>query len=186
MDLNILNSFGLLSGIYDLCGKKGKMSNPAYMNVVFEGEEREVRSLYSKMKRLQERKTPLVENGYFEKKRWLGNLVARLGHDYREVYCRGVWEFLDMKGGCVSFFTETAWKPPFALLRLIQQHYPSLQFYFKAEGYDWDAYVTNDAEGRFFPSRFIVDCEPDIEYFNTIVEAAAHLSGFTFILIGEQ
>lgn len=148
------------------------------MNVVFEGDKREVRSLYGKMKRLQERKQPLVENGYYEAKRWLGNLVTRLGHDYHEVYCRGTWEFLEMKGCHISFLTETAWKPPFALLKMIQQHFPSLQFYFEAEGDDWDAYVTNDAEGRFFPSRYIVDCEPDMEYFCTIEEASAHLSAF--------
>ena len=31
------------------------MSNPAFMSVCFEGERRELRSLYGKMKRLQER-----------------------------------------------------------------------------------------------------------------------------------
>ena len=31
------------------------MSNPAFMSVCFEGEKRELRSLYGKMKRLQER-----------------------------------------------------------------------------------------------------------------------------------
>lgn len=158
--------------------QKRKMSNTAFMDVVFEGDKREVRSLYGKMKRLQERQTPLVENGYYEARQWLGNLVTRLGHDYRKVYCRGTWEFLEKEGTHVSFLTKTAWKPPFALLKLIQQHYPSLKFYFEAEGDDWDSYVTNDAEGRYYPSRYIVDCEPDIEYFNTIEEAAAHLSSF--------
>ena len=156
-----------------------KMSNPAFMSVVFEGDKREVRSLYGKMKRLQERKESLVENCFYQKKRWLGNLVTRLGEDYREVYCRGTWEFLTMRGNKVSFLTETAWQPPFALLRMIQRHYPSLQFFFKAEGDNWDAYVTNDDAGRYFSSRYIVDCEPDIEYFDTIEEACSHLSAYT-------
>lgn len=103
-----------------------KMSNPAFMSVCFEGERRELRSLYGKMKRMQ----------------------------------------------------ETAWQPPFALLKLIQKVYPSLVFYFEAEGDDWDAYLTNDAEGKYFSSRYIVDCEPDIEYFDTIAEACNHLSAY--------
>ncbi len=154
------------------------MSNPAFTSVVFVGDRREARSLYGKMKRLEERRESLVENGFYYKKQWLGNLVARLGEDYRQVYCRGEWHYLELKGNSVSFMTETAWKPPFALFKMIQRHYPSLQFYFMAEGDDWDYYLTNDAQGRYFTSRYIVDCEPDIEYFDTIGEACAHLSAY--------
>ena len=142
-----------------------KMSNPAFMSVCFEGEQRELRSLYGKMKRLQERKKPLVENSFYYPTRWLGNLVTRLGADWHDVYCRGTWSYLELKKNRLYFFTETAWRPPFTLLKLIQIVYPSLTFYFSAEGDDWDAYLTNDAEGKYFPSRYVVDCEPDIEYF---------------------
>ena len=92
--------------------------------------------------------------------------------------CRGTWSYLELKTDHLYFFTETAWKPPFALLKLIQKVYPSLSFYFSAEGDDWDAYLTNDAEGKYFSSRYIVDCEPDIEYFDTIEEACDHLSAY--------
>ena len=155
-----------------------KMSNPAFMSVCFEGERRELKSLYGKMKRLQERKKPLVENGFYYPIRWLGNLVTRLGADRHEVYCRGEWSFLELKKNHLYFFTETAWKPPFTLLKLIQKVYPSLSFYFSAEGDDWDAYLTNDVEGKYFTSRYIVDCEPDIEYFDTIEEASNYLSSY--------
>ena len=175
-DLNNPNSFGLLSGISDLCTKN--MSNPVFMFVCFEGERRELRSLYGKMKRLQERGKPLVENGFYHPTQWLGNLVTRLGADWHEVYCRGTWSDLELSEGTLSFSTETAWQPPFALLKLIQKAYPSLSFYFSAEGDDWDDYLTNDAEGRYFPSRYIVDCEPDMEYFDTVAEASKHLSEY--------
>ena len=154
------------------------MSNPAFMSVCFEGNKRELKSLYGKMKRLQERKKPLMENGFYNPTRWLGNLVIRLGVDWHEVYCKGEWSYLKLKKSHLYFFTETAWKPPFALLKLIQKVYPSLSFYFSAEGDDWDAYLTNDAKGKYFPSRYIVDCEPDIEYFDTIEEASKHLSAY--------
>ena len=51
-----------------------------------------------------------------------------------------------------------------------------MSFYFEAEGDDWDTYLTNDAEGKYFSSRYIVDCEPDMEYFDTIEEASSYLS----------
>lgn len=155
-----------------------KMSNPAFMFVCFEGERRELRSLYGIMKRLQERKTPLVKNGFHEPRRWLGNLITRLGGDISNVYCRGTWSDLRLSENCLSFFTETAWQPPVTLLQLIQECYPSLKFYFEAEGDDWDSFLTNDAEGKYFPSRYVVDCEPDMEYFNTIEEACNHLSAY--------
>ena len=154
------------------------MSNPAFMSVCFEGERRELKSLYVKMKRLQERKEPLVRNGFYNPQRWLGNLVTRLGANWHDIYCRGEWDTLKLTDSYLYFFTETAWKPPFALLKLIQKVYPSLSFYFSAEGDDWDEYLTNDAEGKYFSSRYIVDCEPDIEYFDTIEEACQHLAAY--------
>ena len=87
-----------------------KMSNPAFMSVCFEGERRELKSLYGKMKRLQERKKPLVENGFYCPQRWLGNLVTRLGANWREVYCRGEWSNLKLTDSYLYFFTETAWR----------------------------------------------------------------------------
>ena len=41
------------------------MSNPAFTDIVIKGKRSEQRSLYDKMKRLQERKKPLVENGFY-------------------------------------------------------------------------------------------------------------------------
>ena len=80
------------------------------MSVCFEGERRELKSLYGKMKRLQERKKPLVENGFYCPQRWLGNLVTRLGANWREVYCRGEWSNLKLTDSYLYFFTETAWR----------------------------------------------------------------------------
>ena len=108
------------------------------MSVCFEGERRELKSLYGKMKRLQERKKPLVENGFYCPQRWLGNLVTRLGGNWQDVYCKGEWDNLKLTDSYLYFFTETAWQPPFSLLKLIQRCYPSLSFYFAAEGDDWD------------------------------------------------
>lgn len=154
------------------------MSNPAFMSVCFEGQKKELKSLYGKMKRLQEREKPLVENSFYYPQRWLGNLVTRLGGNWHKVYCRGEWSELELTENYLYFFTETAWQPPFRLLKLIQEVYPSLTFYFSTEGDDWDAYLTNDKDGRYFTSRFVLDMEPDIEYFDTIEEANNHLAAY--------
>lgn len=157
------------------------MSNPAFTSVVFEGDRRQLRSLYGKMKRLQERRRPLLKNGFRYPERWLGNLVARLGGSWRDVECRGTWDELGMEPGRVVFFTETAWNPPLDLLKFVRQRYPLLTYLYMADGDGWC--MTNDSEGRIFKSRYIVDCEPDIEYFNSIEEACAHLSAFTGLSI---
>lgn len=154
------------------------MSNPAFMSVCFEGEKHELRSLYGKMKRLQERKEPLVENGFYYPKRWLGCLVTRLGKDWHEVYCRGTWSYLKLYHDHLYFFTETAWRAPLEVLELIKECYPTVNYFFSAEGDDWDWYYTNDAEGKYFTSRYVVDMEPDIEYFDSIEEACKHVSKY--------
>ena len=64
------------------------------------------------------------------------------------------------------------------MLRLIKKVYPGLEIYFSAEGDDWDSYLTNDAEGRFYPTRYAFDLPSDIEYCDTIEEVAEKLSDF--------
>ncbi len=152
------------------------MSNPAFTSVYLEGERRELRSLYEKMKRLQDRKKPLVENGFYYPQRWLGNLVTRLGGDYHDVYCRGTWSDLKLSKDYLYFFTETVSQPPFRLLKLIENVYPSLSFYFEAEGDDWDCLLTNDAEGKYYPYRYLVDSDMGYEYFVELKEVCQFLS----------
>lgn len=114
------------------------MSNLVFMSACFEGDQRQLKSLYGKMKRLQEREKPLLKNGYYHSKQWLGNLVKRLGAKYNSVYCGGTWDCLKMHEKTLSFTTETSSKPPFRLLKLIENVYPSLSFYFEAEEDDWE------------------------------------------------
>ena len=78
---------------------------------------------------------------------------------------------------------ETAWNPPLELLELIRDCYPSLKYYYAAEGDGWDWYLTNDAEGKYYSSRYVVDMEPDIEYFDAIEEACKHVSAYIGKLI---
>ena len=152
------------------------MSNLVFMSVCFKGDQRQLKSLYGKMKRLQERKEPLVKNDYYHSKQWLGNLVKRLGAKYNNVYCRGTWDCLKMNEKTLYFNTETASQPPFRLLKLIASVYPSLSFYFEAEGDDWDCLLTNDVDGIFFPYHYLVDSDMGYEYFIELEEVCQFLS----------
>ena len=148
------------------------------MSVCIVGDRRQMKSLYGKMLRLQSRKEPLVENGFYHPKRWLGNLVTRLGADWHDVYCRGTWDYLKLDSKSLYFFTETAWQAPFEVLQLIQKVYPGLEICFSAEGDGWDSYLTNDREGRFFTSRFELDMPPENDYYDTIEEVAERIGAY--------
>ena len=154
------------------------MSNPAFMFVCIAGDRRQLRSLYGKMLRLQNRKDPLVENGFYYPKRWLGNLVTRLGAKWQDVDCRGTWDDLKLNGNVLCFFTETAWQAPIDVLHLIQKVYPGLEIYFSAEGDGWDFYMTNDKDGCFFKSRFELDMPPENDYYDTIEEVAERIGAY--------
>ena len=130
------------------------------------------------MLRLQNRKKPLVENGFYYPKRWLGNLVKRLGANWQDVYCRGTWDHLKLDCKSLYFFTETAWQAPFEVLQLIQNVYPGLKIYFSAEGDGWDFYLTNDKEGRFFTSRYELDMPPENDYYDSIEEVAERIGAY--------
>lgn len=152
------------------------MSNPAFTLVYVVGDKRQLRSLYGKMARLEKRKSPLIESDYGNC--WLGNIVARLGADWQEYYCRGKWISLQLKRNTLYLFIESAWESPYKFLLLIQKVYPQLKVYFAAEGEGWDAYVTNDFEGIFFPYRYALDMPPDMEYYITIDEVCEQVSAY--------
>ena len=151
------------------------MANWCYSSYCIEGDNEEVRSLYRRMKRLQDRRKSLVENDFG--KTWLGNLVTDLGSDWKEVYCRGTWSDLGYEKGILRFNTETAYSPMNAVMKLAKSKYPSLRIYYSAEEDGWGMYVTNDAEGKHYPDRYFVESEWGREYFSTMTNVCVYVSG---------
>ena len=151
------------------------MPNWCFTQYAITGERKEVRSLYNKMKILQERKTPLVPNGFGTT--WLGCLVKSPGKDPTGVYCRGQWSNLKLSDGDVlTFDTEHAWSRPCEVEDLIRSRYPSLDIYFLEEELGMEIFQTNDEGGTFFPETVILDDESDgMEYF-TVAEALKRIS----------
>ena len=144
------------------------------------GERKDIRSLYNKMKRLQERKTPLLPNGFGVT--WLGCLVKRLGGNPQKVYCRGQWSSLKISDdGTLTFDTEHAWSRPSEVEDLIKSVYPSVSIWFLEEELGMDIFQTNDVSGQFFPEQIIIDEESDGMEYYTEEEALRRVSE----LVGE-
>lgn len=139
------------------------MPNWCLTSYVISGPKEDIRSLYGKMKRLQDRKESLLPNGFG--KTWLGNLVHRLGKNYHTVDCRGDWSELKMKDGEIHFNTETAWSRCDEVEELIQTVYPDLSIWFISEELGCGIFETNDATGDIFPERIIIDNEDEMEYY---------------------
>ena len=141
------------------------MPNWCFTQYAITGERREVRSLYNKMKRLQQRKTPLLPNGFGAA--WLGCLVKSLGSDLDAVYCRGHWYNLSLgKDGTLRFDTEHAWSRPSEVEDLIFKAFPSVSIYFIEEELGMEIFQTNDVSGQFFPETVILDDEENgMEYY---------------------
>jgi len=151
------------------------MPNWCTTSYALTGEQKEVRSLYNKMKRLQERKTPLLPNGFG--KTWLGCLVKSLGRNPEKVCCRGQWSNLRLsEEGVLTFDTEHAWSRPADVELIIEKAYPSLSIYFLEEELGMDIFQTNDEAGEYFKQQIIIDEESEGTEYYTEEEAFKHLS----------
>ena len=151
------------------------MANTCFTAYVIDGKRKEVQSLFSKMNNLEKRKKPLEGSDFGNT--WLGNLVIKLGGDWRKIYCRGAWSDLDWNGSILRFNTETAWGPMNEVFKFIKTIYPSLEIYYMAEEDGNGVFITNDAEGHYFRDRYRIEYDCDYEYFTTIEGVLGYVSG---------
>ena len=138
------------------------------------GDQNELQSLYERMNRLAQMKEPLKPNGFGTT--WLGNLVEDLGVDFNKVQCRGSGDGLELDGGVLRFWTETAWYRCTEVEDLIKEKYPSMEIFFLCEEPGMCIYEKNN--DVFFPEDYIVDIEDDDTYYLMESEALQTLSDF--------
>lgn len=138
------------------------------------GEADEVRSLYERMKRLEDMKTSLLPNGFGTT--WLGNLVSDMGRNYEDVSCRGSWDSLRLEEEVLSFTTESAWYRCTEVEDIIKEVYPSIYIAFCCEEPGMAIYEKND--DNFFPEDYIVDIEDDDTTYCDEADALEILSDF--------
>lgn len=148
------------------------MPNWCSTNYLVEGDEAQLNELYNTMNELATAEESLVENGFG--KTWCGNLVAKLGGDWNEVWCRGYWDCPDLstipykdgskrKGLC--FWVESAWRELSEWRHFLNEKFPGLQFYYVSEELGCEVFETNDIDHHFFAEKYIVDLGDGSEYY---------------------
>lgn len=150
------------------------------------GSPKEIMDLNKKMEKLENRKKSLVKNGFGNT--WLGNLVQYLGGDWEKVYCRGEWmcRNYDKERNALTFTTETAWQEMNEWRRFIESCYKTIKILYVTEEPGCGIYQTNDKEGIFFKSKYILDYGEDVEYFETLNQAIDFIEKLTEISIEEK
>ncbi|MBQ0142826.1 MAG: hypothetical protein KBT06_08530 [Prevotellaceae bacterium] len=150
------------------------MSNTCFTTYKVTGKKKDVTKLYKTIKRLAGRKTPLVPNGWYDARLWLGCLVKALGGDPNKIYCRGTITFYEMDD-VLTFNTETAWAEMAETRHFIESCFPGMKIYYQEEESGCERFYTNDTEGQFFNDRYYLDGFEDSEYFETLTEAAMYV-----------
>ncbi len=110
-------------------------------------------------------------------KSWLGNLVTYLGGNSEEINCRGQWFDLQIQeDNTLTFETETAWAEMDEFRHFIESKFEDLKMYYCSEESGNCYYVTNDAEGKYYHYRFVVEVDDDeIQKFQTEEEAKSYI-----------
>jgi len=146
------------------------MPNWCNAHYVFEGELSELADLHQKLTGLTERAESLVENEF--SKNWLGNVAELFGKNWEDTDCRGTFSSIDLSDGRIRLSTETAWADCSSLWDLVCSRYKTIRYYFLAEEGGCCYYVTNDAEGKYFPERYNLYIDGEDEHdFGTLSEA---------------
>ena len=123
---------------------------------------------------MEKRKTSILKNGFG--KMWLGNLVHKLGGDWKEYRCRGEITDFSLDGNVLTINQNTAWCEQEGIRQIIEKTYPSIKVYFMEQEPGCGVFNTNDASGDYFPERYFLDSNEDWEYFETLDEAANFVS----------
>lgn len=150
------------------------------------GSTKEIMDLNKKMEKLENRKKSLVKNGFGNT--WLGNLVQYLGGDWEKVYCRGEWmcRNYDKERNALTFTTETAWQEMNEWRRFIESCYKTIKILYVTEEPGCGIYQTNDKEGIFFKSKYILDYGEDVEYFENMDQTVSFIKNLISVKIEEK
>ena len=156
------------------------MPNWAYSQYIATGDKEQLKKLYSIMSELEEMKAPeLHENGFGST--WLGNLIIKLGGNWKQVYCRGSWDNLLLReDGTVSFSVESAWGELYDVRKFIEEYFPDVRIFFQCEESGMGIYQTNDDTGQYFPEKYYLWVENgDTEYYNNLEALAKEVENIT-------
>ena len=160
------------------------MANLCLTSYVIEGKKKEIQDLFNKLNSLITSEDSLKENHQGECP--LGKVVELFGEDSKKICCRGEFNNLEIaeSGLFLYFNTETAWNDMPEVWDLVISQYSTLSYYFRAEECGMSYYVTNDADGKHFPERYIADTWLyGLRYFEGIEEVCKHFEEITSVSV---
>ena len=152
-----------------------------YLTTVYyriKGKPNDLQDIYDQYRTLLNKK--LLEEGK-DKSVSYASMVYSLGVDTKEQYLRGniiKCEFVD---NSLSIEAEEDWVTA-NFRHPLESYYEGMTIYYMVESYCDETYATNDAEGKYFPTRVSVDFhlkEPVLcgyERFNSMDEALAYFA----------
>ena len=131
------------------------MPNWCSTSYKFVGDKEEIADLYNKLQSLNDMPEPLVENGFG--KLFLGCVVNLFGGDWKEIYCRGEIDYMEICGdSMIQLSTMTAWGDMPEVWDFVCKNYPSIEYYYLAEEGGMCYYVNSDTTGEYFPEKYYV------------------------------
>lgn len=133
------------------------------------GNHQEVERLYHTMRELESMPEPgLLENGFGSN--WCGNLVAKLEGDPNKVYCRGSWTYLSFSDGILTIDIESAWDELNELRAFLEEKFSNIKVWYQCEEPGNCIYTTNDPTGEYFPDRYYLwdELDMDSEYYSSL------------------
>lgn len=131
------------------------MPNWCNTSYKFVGDKEEIADLHNKLQSLNDMPEPLVENGFG--KLFLGCVVNLFGGDWKEIYCRGEIDYMEICGdSMIQLSTMTAWGDMPEVWDFVCKNYPSIEYYYLAEEGGLCYYVNSDTTGEYFPEKYYV------------------------------
>lgn len=152
------------------------MPNWCNTSYKFVGDKEEIADLYNKLQSLNDMPEPLVENGFG--KLFLGCVVNLFGGDWKEIYCRGEIDYMEICGdSMIQLSTMTAWGDVPEVWDFVCKNYPSIKYYYLAEEGGLCYYVNSDTTGEYFPEKYyILHAEGYSEYLDDDEELLEYIA----------
>ena len=129
------------------------MANWASVRYRIEGKHNDLQEIYDQYQTLLSKKQ--YENGD-DKLIWESEITDGFGIDSKDSSLRGYILKCEFTDESLSVEAEEAWVLT-DFRHLLESHYEDMNIYYMLEEPCCDVYVTNDAEGKYFPTRIVVD-----------------------------
>lgn len=159
------------------------MPNWCSTNYQIVGKQQNVEKLFKELKKVLSK-----DNLVLPDPSWLGYIVSDiLGIDSEKecIPCRGSISYMDEEIGddenlaSFTLSTETAWSDCRKLFYLLSVKF-NVEILFYAEELGCDIHETNDEEGRYFDTRYLLDdSENEMSYYSSFSDFAKKIKDIT-------